>query len=172
MASIDVVLFASKILKNGEHPIMVRLIKDRKARYISTGESCLKALWDDKKNLPSKKHPLSKEMVIKIEKVKTEAKRLLMKLEDEQSDFSSEEFTKKLKNQSRKTTVIQFLEEVIADLIKAQKIGNAEVYNSLRLAIRLFRNEKDFAFSELDGSFLRKLEQHFRERGKIGRAHV
>ena len=100
MASIDVVLFASKILKNGEHPIMVRLIKDRKARYISTGESCLKALWDDKKNLPSKKHPLSKEMVIKIEKVKTEAKRLLMKLEDEQSDFSSEEFTKKLKNQS------------------------------------------------------------------------
>lgn len=165
MASIDVVLYTSKILKNGEHPVMIRLIKDRKPKYISTGESCSKTLWDDKKNLPSKKHPLSKEMIIKIEKVKIEAKRLLHKFEEEVTDFSSEQFTKKLKNQSRKTTVMQFLKEVIADLSKAQKIGNAEVYNSLRLAIRVFRKEKDFAFTELNGSFLRKFEQHFRERG-------
>jgi site-specific recombinase XerD len=165
MATIDVVLFTSKILKNGESPIMVRLIKDRKSKYISVGESCSKALWDDKKNLPSKKHPLAKEMVIKIEKTKTEAKRLLMKLEDEQTDFSVEEFTKKLKNQSRKTTVIQFLDEVIADLVKADKIGNANVHKNLRNVLLRFRNQKDFTFSELDGTFLRKFEQDFRERG-------
>lgn len=165
MATIDVVLFTSKVLKNGENPIMVRLIKDRKSKYISVGESCSKALWDDKKNLPSKKHPLAKEMAIKIEKTKMEAKRLLMKLEDEQTDFSAEEFTKRLKNQSRKTTVIQFLDEVIADLLKADKIGNANVHKNLRNVILRFRNQKDFTFSELDGSLLRKFEQDFRERG-------
>ena len=165
MATIDVVLFTSKVLKNGENPIMVRLIKDRKSKYISVGESCSKALWDDKKNLPSKKHPLAKEMAIKIEKTKMEAKRLLMKLEDEQTDFSAEEFTKRLKNQSRKTTVIQFLDEVIADLLKADKVGNANVHKNLRNVILRFRNQKDFTFSELDGSFLRKFEQDFRERG-------
>ena len=164
MATIDVVLFTSKVLKNGENPIMVRLIKDRKSKYISVGESCSKALWDDKKNLPSKKHPLAKEMAIKIEKTKMEAKRLLMKLEDEQTDFSAEDFTKRLKNQNRKTTVIQFLDEVIADLLKADKIGNANVYKNLRNVIVRFRN-KDFTFPELDGSFLRKFEQDFRERG-------
>ncbi|PWK28226.1 site-specific recombinase XerD [Arcicella aurantiaca] len=165
MATIDVVLFTSKVLKNGESPIMVRLIKDRKSKYISVGESCSKALWDDKKNLPSKKHPLAKEMVIKIEKTKMEAKRLLMKLEDEQTDFSAEEFTKKLKNQSRKTTVIQFLDEVIADLLKVDKVGNANIHKNLRNVILRFRNQKDFTFSELDGAFLRKFEQDFRERG-------
>lgn len=165
MATIDVVLFTSKVLKNGESPIMVRLIKDRKSKYISVGESCSKALWDDKKNLPSKKHPLAKEMVIKIEKTKMEAKRLLMKLEDEQTDFSTEEFTKKLKNQSRKTTVIQFLDEVIADLLKVDKVGNANIHKNLRNVILRFRNQKDFTFSELDGTFLRKFEQDFRERG-------
>lgn len=165
MATIDVVLFTSKVLKNGESPIMVRLIKDRKSKYISVGESCSKALWDDKKNLPSKKHPLAKEMAIKIEKTKMEAKRLLMKLEDEQTDFSAEEFTKKLKNQSKKTTVIQFLDEVIADLLKADKVGNANVHKNLRNVILRFRNQKDFTFAELDGSFLRKFEQDFRERG-------
>ncbi len=46
MATIDVVLFTSKLLKNGEHPIMVRLIKVRKSKYISVGESCSKLLWD------------------------------------------------------------------------------------------------------------------------------
>lgn len=165
MATIDVVLFTSKLLKNGEHPIMVRLIKDRKSKYISVGESCSKSLWDITKNLPSKKHPLAKEMAIKIEKTKMEAKRLLMKLEDEQTDFSAEEFTKKLKNQSRKTTVIQFLDEVIADLLKADKVGNANVHKNLRNVIIRFKNQKDFTFSELDGSFLRKFEQDFRERG-------
>lgn len=165
MASIDVILYTSKVLKNGEHPIMVRLIKDRKPKYISVGESCSKALWDDKKNLPSRKHPLAKEMVIKIEKTKTEAKRLLMKLEDEKADFSAEEFTKKLKNQSKRTTVLQFLDEVIADLLKAEKVGNANVHKNLRNVLLRFRNQKDFTFSELDGSFLRKFEQDFRERG-------
>lgn len=77
MASIDVILYTSKVLKNGDNPIMLRLIKDRKPTYISIGVGCSKILWDDKKNLPLKKHPLSKELVIKIEKIKTEAKRHL-----------------------------------------------------------------------------------------------
>ena len=165
LASIDVILYTSKVLKNGEHPIMVRLIKDRKPKYISVGVGCSKDLWDSKKNLPSKKHPLSKELIIKIEKTKTDAKRLLMKFEDEKLDFSSEEFTKKLKNQTKKTTVYQFLETVIAELLKADKVGNSNVYKSLRDVLLRFRNRKDFTFSELNGSFLRKFEQDLRERG-------
>ncbi|MBK6976952.1 MAG: hypothetical protein IPH28_07360 [Cytophagaceae bacterium] len=50
MASTNIVLFTSKTLKNGEHPIMVRIIKDRKTKYISIGHSCSKELWDIKKN--------------------------------------------------------------------------------------------------------------------------
>jgi site-specific recombinase XerD len=79
--------------------------------------------------------------------------------------FSSEEFTKKLKNQTKKTTVYQFLEIVIAELLKADKVGNSNVYKSLRDVLLRFRNKKDFTFSELDGSFLRKFEQDLRERG-------
>ena len=165
MASIDVILYTSKVLKNGEHPIMVRLIKDRKPKYISVGVGCSKDLWNSKKNLPLKKHPLSKELIIKIEKTKTDSKRLLMKFEDEKLDFSSEEFTKKLKNHTKKTTVYQFLEIVIAELLKADKVGNSNVYKSLRDVLLRFRNRKDFTFSELDGSFLRKFEQDLRERG-------
>jgi integrase len=165
MASIDVILYTSKVLKNGDNPIMLRLIKDRKPTYISIGVGCSKNLWDDKKNLPLKKHPLSKELVIKIEKIKTEAKRLLMKFEDEKVDFSAEEFISKLKNHTKKTTVLQFAETVIEELLKADKVGNAGVYRSLRDVLLRFRNRKDFTFSELDFSFLIRFEQDLRERG-------
>ncbi len=165
MASIEVLLYTSKVLKNGNHPIMVRLIKDRKAKYISVGENCSKELWDSKRNLPSKKHPFSKELIIKIEKTKMEANRLLMKLEDEQSDFSADEFTKKLKNQSKRTTVITFLDEVISELLKADKVGNANVHKNLKNVLLRFKEQRDFTFVELDGSFLRKFEQDLRGRG-------
>ena len=165
MASIDVILYTSKVLKNGDSPIMLRLIKDRKPTYISIGVGCSKDSWDIKKNLPLKKHPLSKELVIKIEKIKTEAKRLLMKFEDEKVDFSADEFINKLKNHTKKTTVLQFADTVIEELIKADKIGNAGVYTSLRDVLLRFRNRKDFTFPELDGSFLIKFEQDLRERG-------
>ena len=57
MVSAKIVLFTSKTLKNGEHPLMIRLTKDRKSKYISTGLSCTKDLWDEKACLPKKKHP-------------------------------------------------------------------------------------------------------------------
>ena len=67
MSSIKVVLYLSKTLKNGEHPIMLRVIKDRQTKYVSIGSSCSVDLWDTKNNLPKKKHPLYTELLILIE---------------------------------------------------------------------------------------------------------
>ncbi|MES2796233.1 MAG: site-specific integrase [Bacteroidota bacterium] len=165
MATIDIVLFTSKILKNGEHPIMIRIIKDRKPKYISTGERCAKELWDKKKNQPAKKHPLAKELTIKLEKAKTDAKKTLLNLEDEKKEFSLEEFGKVLQNKNTPTTVIAFIDLIVSNLIKIDKIGNANVYKNLRRVLVRFRDGKDFEFSDLDLSFLKKFEQDFRERG-------
>ena len=55
--SIKVVLYTSKILKNGESPIVLRVIKDRKPKYLTVGYSCHPDIWDKENNLPKKKHP-------------------------------------------------------------------------------------------------------------------
>ena len=39
MSTVSIVLYVSKTLKNGEHPIMLRVIKDRKPKYKSLGYS-------------------------------------------------------------------------------------------------------------------------------------
>ena len=61
-ASIKATLYVHKTLKNGQHPIILQIIKDRKIRKISLGYSAAKDEWDFAENKPSKKHPLRKEL--------------------------------------------------------------------------------------------------------------
>ena len=44
--SIKVVLYTSKKLSNNIFPVMLRIIKNRKVKYLSTGISCTEELWD------------------------------------------------------------------------------------------------------------------------------
>ena len=70
MASVTVVLYKQKTLSNGDHPLMLRIIKDRKPSYRSIGHSCKPAWWDDANNCPNKKHPYKFQLEILIENTK------------------------------------------------------------------------------------------------------
>lgn len=163
MASIKVLLYTSKMLKNGEHPIMVRLTKDRKTKYISVGHSCLPDLWDHKKNLPKRKHPNFRELEINIELKKIEAKSLLLGLENEQKDFSLDDFKQRYRAQTIRTSVYEYIDKLTAELTKTGRIGYANSHKDLKRILTRFHN-KEFYFSDVDHPFLRRLEQFFRER--------
>ena len=163
MASIRVLLYVQKLLKNGEHPIIIQLIKDRKVKKITIG-SCLPSLWDFKQQLPKHKHPQFRELEILIEKKRSEAKKLLLSLENENSNFSITDFEKKLQPKSESKSVFIFLDLLIAKLIKDNKLGNADVYKDLRRFIIRFKNDNDLNFDEIDEIFLRKLEEDCRAR--------
>ena len=64
-ASISVVCYKSKTLSNGEHPLMLRISKDGKKKYISIGLSIHPQLWDFTKNEPKPKCP-NKDLINKI----------------------------------------------------------------------------------------------------------
>lgn len=166
MASIKAVLYTSKTLNNGEHPIMLRVIKDRKPKYLSLHLSCTKDLWDEENNLPKKKHPLYKEMVIAIDKKKLEANRLVLDLSNEEKDVSAEEIRSKLKTSVvNKKSVFQYFDEVIARLKATNRLGYAGIFKSTKNSLVTFRNGKDFQFSDITTSFLTKYEDAFYERG-------
>lgn len=50
-ATVNVVCYTSKILSNGEHPLMLRICKDGKKKYRSLGISVNPKYWDFKKNV-------------------------------------------------------------------------------------------------------------------------
>lgn len=168
MPSTKVLLRTAKILKNGEHPIVLRIIKDRKTKFIFTGLTCPKNLWDFKNNLPLKKHPNKVELDVFISQRMINAQNAILNLENDQKDYSSELIMKKVRNNTKRTTLFRFIDELVTNFEKVNKIGNAKVYKDTKRAIAKFRNQKDLQFTDIDNSFLKKFEQDFSERGVSG----
>lgn len=67
---IDVICYKSKVLKNNEHPLMLRVTKDRKRRYLSLGISINPEYWDFTKSKPKHNYP-NKEQILTLISGKT-----------------------------------------------------------------------------------------------------
>lgn len=160
MASVEVVLYKQKTLSNGEHPLMLRIIKDRKSSYRSIGHSCKNEWWDEKNNRPHKKHPHKLELEILIQNKKTEAKKLILDSEIEEKEYSSHEVVQQTKKGVNKVSIFKFYDEVIERFKKANKVGNAAVYRDSKKALTKFRKDRDLFFPELTPVMLNKMEEY------------
>ena len=70
--TISVVCYKSKVLKNNESPLMLRICKEGKRKYESIGISLDPKYWDFKANKPTSKCP-NKEYIEKVITEKTKA---------------------------------------------------------------------------------------------------
>jgi site-specific recombinase XerD len=165
MASIKVVLFTSKTLSNGEHPILLRVIQNRKISYISIGASSTKALWDKEDNLPKKKHPLYKRLLVLIDSKRIEANKLQIELETDNIDLSAKEIKRKLKKTTNSKSVFKYFNDTIENLEKQNRIGYSHVFQSTKNSLVKFCNGKELEFNDISATFLAKYEEGFLNRG-------
>jgi site-specific recombinase XerD len=166
--SVKTVLYTSKKLSNGEHPVMLRVIKDRKSKYLSIGFSCSKELWDFKTNLPKRKHPHHQEIGILLTKKKLDAERLLYELENEDKNLSAYEIKTKLtKKKVNNPLVFDYFDNIINRLIVSGHIKTAEVYKDTRKNLQYYTS-KNLHFSDIDVQFLNGFEEHLIVKGKGG----
>lgn len=165
--SVKVILFTSKTLSNGEHPVMLRLTKERRSKYMSVGFSCSKSLWNEKVGEPIKKHPLYKEAKMLIQKKKLEASKLVYALENDDKHLSVGEIKIKLKKtKTAHTTLFKYFDHVVERLKGTGQIKTAEVYRDTKNNIQQFTNSADKHFSEVDVMFLSQLEEYLKAVGK------
>ena len=54
---VSILCYKSKTLANGAHPLMIRLCKDGKKKYVSLGVAVLPQFWDFEKNKPKRNCP-------------------------------------------------------------------------------------------------------------------
>ena len=165
MASTKVLLRTSKILKNGEHPIVLRVIKDRKTKFLFTGLSCSADLWDFKENIPKKKHPNKLKLELFIDKKRVEAQNVILDLENEVEDYTTEHFKRAYKVSTKKVKVFKYFDETIARLEKTDRIGYANIFQATKNSLLKFCNETEIEFSDITQSFLNKYEEKFLQRG-------
>ncbi len=163
--SIKVVLFKSKTLSNGEHPIMLRIIKDRKTKYINLKHSCHPDLWDEEGNLPKRKHPNYKELIILIDQKKLEANKLILNLDIQNREYTADQVRKRLKRTSEFKSIFKYFDHVIARLENSNRIGYANIFKSTKNSLEKFSANKDLGFMEIDASFINNYEADCLSRG-------
>lgn len=165
--SLKVLLYTSKTLSNGEHPIMLRVIKDRKPKYISIGFSCTSDLWDDGENLPKKKHPLFKEIKILIAKKKLDAEKMVLNLENDDKNLSAYEIRGKLRKlKINNPLVMDYFDSIVERFIQSGQIKNSEVYKDAKRNLLHFIGTKKLHFSDIDVLFLNSFEEFLKKGGK------
>lgn len=161
MATTKLVLFESKTLKNGEHPILIRLTKDRKLKYLTTGYSAQKEQWDASAKEVLKSKTNWKKINHFIHKKKAEVDDIIFEFENRNKSFSLESIENKYFSSIVPMTVFNYCEEIQNRMFNANRIGNYKVYKDLLRTLKKFRHNKDLSFSDINFSFLQKYEEYF-----------
>lgn len=164
-ATVKPTLYKHKKLKDGRHPVILQIIKDRKVKRISLGYSAFTTEWDFKKNQPSKKHPDQMELQAVISKKISDYTKQVLELDRKTDSYTADHIVTTVKRKASTATVVKYFDAVISDLKAANKIGNAEVYTLCRNQVSKFNNERDIRFSQIDYSWLTKFENACIERG-------
>lgn len=165
-ATVNVVCYTSKILSNGEHPLMLRICKNGKKKYQSLGISINPKYWDFKKNTLKACCP-NKEYIQKIILNKQmEFQQRMLQLTCEQKDYT----VSTLLNKDCATFKLKTVEEFYCNLIEQyaceNKCGNRLIYKGSLNSIKTFTKGKlDIPFSDIDTMWLTKYEKWLRSKG-------
>lgn len=160
--TLTTVLYTSKTLSDGTHPLMLRLTKNRRIKYISLHISLDAKFWNFDKSRPKRNCP-DKERINTLIETKTK------ELQEQISDFktSDKEYTLNtlVEKASRKVvrrTVGEYLNGYIDRLLAANRVGNAKTFQELRTSLTKFCRSLDFYFIDIDAEWLKRYEQWLR----------
>ena len=127
-ATITVVCYKSKILSNGEHPLMLRICKDGKKKYQSLGVSIKANQWDFVRERPKPTCP-NKEYILKLILDKqAELQQRMLELNTEQKEYTTTTLLQDDHKKYELKTVKQFYQELIEQYMANEKYGNRIIY--------------------------------------------
>ena len=156
--SIEVVLYKSKTLSNGEHPLMLRLTKNRKLKYISLHISLNAQYWDFDKNKPKRNCPNREGILSLIEKKTKELQEQVIDFKISEKEYTLQTLVNKSSKKVIRQTVGEYLNSHIDRLTAENHIGNARIFKELKVSLTNFCNSLDFYFIDIDTHWLKRYE--------------
>ena len=166
--TVNVVCYKSKVLKNNESPLMIRVCKDRKRKYISIGLSINPIYWDFTKNAPKPQCP-NKEALTTLITLKLHAySEQIMEFKAMDRDYTASTLVEKVSKPSKLKTVGEVFLEQMQALRDAQRLSYMltiqQTYNSLME----FNKHLNIYFVDIDVPWLKRYETWLRKHGLSG----
>lgn len=165
MSSIKVVLYKSKTYKDGTHPVMLQIIHNRKVKKTSLGLKLFEEEWDYDNNLPKKSYVNYKSAKSMIRIKIAEAEKKYLDLESEKENYSINELSEKIKGTGNKVTFNTLAQQIVDEMIEANRIGNSASYKAALKAVNEFTKDKTLWFTDIDYKFLKNFENYHLGKG-------
>jgi integrase len=165
---IAILLYKSKTLADGSHPLMVRISQLKSIKYLSMGLSCPAQWWDFQKNEPRRNHPDRKLLETIIAQKKATYHTRLLELESEQKTLTIQQLVQVIEEPKQDIQgLFPFLSEVIKGLMERGKIGRARLYKRLQTSLKEFIGNKHLCFNDIDVPFLNRYEAFMYRQGLV-----
>ncbi len=178
-ATVKITYRTAKTLKDGSHPFWLRITKDRKSTFVATGLSLNPRYWNSGKTgyreavRKSYPEPYRNNLITALEgweKKYSDAAQTLA-VADETHD-AKEVATRAIegRKQARKSMLLAFMGELIANMEQTGRVGNSLVYKDLKNQLADFIKQNDahsddIRFTGVTVKFLNAFEHHMSAKG-------
>ena len=165
MISTKIILRTDKTNKAGEHPLYLRLIKDRKSKYIFIGQYIKLEHWDDEQKRVRKSHPNAQRLNNYIAQKISEAQGIALELESSNKYVAPQKVKNRIMGRTSES-FFTFAERVILDKKLNGAVGTYNNYRSNIDKIRTFTKGRDLTLEEINVHWLKNYEMFLRNECK------
>ena len=162
MKYISIILYKSTTLKSGEHPIVLRITKDRVRKFISLNLSASPDQWNEEFSQFKKDkrvNPDYEKNNAFINSQFLKAKDVIDEFDRNKIDWTLNQFEESFINRVKKGKVKPFFENHIQILKNTGHIGNGKNYERALLILEIFDKKFDKRlFSEIDIRYVRDFD--------------
>lgn len=162
MATTKIIFKKEKATSDGKVPLYLRIIKDRKVKFISLGYSIEPEYWNEKDKVIRKSHPNAKWLNNYLAKKISDAQKVSLEIETT-SEYATPKNIKQAILGKTTEKFIPYAEKYVTNLEKRGKIGTYDKANATISKLKAYIGKKDFTFSDLTVYFLKKYEEYLRE---------
>ena len=163
---LEVVCYRSKLLADGTSPIMLRLTKDGKRKYISLHLSANQSQWDFKKNQPKRNCPDREAILTVIERKSKQYREQITQFKAEGKDYTLETLVQRVENPVRQMNLGDYLDYFAQQLKDENRLGYAESFKGLKSSLLLYCGSLDFPFTDIGHQWLKGYEMFLIRSGK------
>ena len=160
------VCYKCKTLANGEKPLMIRICKDGKKKYVSLGISIKEELWDFRNNAPKPQCPNRERICIVINEKICEIQKAVLDKKIAGKGFTATTLLETAKSKhNKKKTVGEYFLSYISNLNKEGRVRYAGMFKVSYSSFIKFNGHLDMAFSDIDATWLKKYETWAKKKG-------
>lgn len=163
--SVEAICLNYRPKKDNTYPLMLRLTKSGKRKYVSLGLSVEERFWDFKKNTPKRNCPDRDAILAVIERKSKQYREQITQFKVEGKDYTLETLVQGVENPVKQMNFGECLDNLVKILKAENRYGYAKNIEELKASVLHFRKTLDFYFSDIDLKWLRDYELYLRGRG-------